>query len=110
MIVFGIEVGGHHRLKTALQQLLGQLHPNLVSQSRRDFSFGKTLDKVISLHTVCLLPALYRIPHILEGGFAYTAKSRFKTIRLRLFAVEGVVHCVLQRLGTARRLDRKSVV
>ena len=104
VIVFGIEVSGNHRLKTALQQLLRQLHPDLVSQFRRDFALGETLDKVVSLHTGSLLPALYRIPHIPEGGFTYTTESGFKAIRLRLIPVEGVVHRVLQRLGTARCL------
>src|SRR5699024_5184443 len=75
--------------------------PDLVSQFRRDFSLSETLNKVVSLHTRCLLPALYRIPHILEGGFTYTAESSFKAIRLRLIPVEGVIHCVLQRLGAA---------
>ena len=96
MDVTGVEVSSHHRLVSAIQQLVSQFHTNLVGQFRRDFAFGKTLDKMVSLHTAGLVPTLHIFLHVGKRRFAQAAQARLKADGLGFVAVEGIVHRFFQ--------------
>ena len=96
MDVAGVEMCGHHRLIPPAQQLVGQFHADLMGQFRRDFAFGKTLDKMVSLHTAGFVPTLHIFLHVGKRRLAQAAQPRLKTDRLGLIPVEGIVHRFFQ--------------
>ena len=89
-------MGGHHRLITPAQQLVSKFHANLVGQLRRHFALGKTLNKVVSLHTAGLMPAQVVGAHIGKSGLTQAAQTCLKADGFGFVPVEGIVHRFFQ--------------
>ena len=97
-----VQVGGHHCLEPPAQQLLRQLHPDLMHQRRRAFPGGKALDQMEPLDAPFLVPHLLYPAHIGEGGFQGAADGGAEQVLLGFLLVEGVIHCFPQRICVLR--------
>ena len=87
----GVQVRTDNIFIPPTQYTICKFFCDLVCQFGCDFSCGKTLYKVIPLHTAQLMPVFFGLTHIGKGGFQRAGIRAFKTRLLGFVAVGRIV-------------------